>query len=165
MALLDSTWLYYTLPWLYLVLLDSIPLYHDSNLVLHYSTMFYYGSTWLYWTQLQPTMHGCTWLCLSLLWHYLALPLSTMALNTFYYGSTWLYYSLPCMALLGSTWLYYSLPCMALLGCMYYILAWFYSYTLPWLYLTTKFYHRSTWLYYTIPWLYFTLHSTIAQHT
>ena len=57
MAPPGSTWLYYTLSWLHLALLDSTTLYH--------------GSTWLYFTLIDsPKLYnGFTWLYLTLL-HY-----------------------------------------------------------------------------------------------
>ena len=83
MALLHSTSLYITLPWLYFSLLASTLLYHGStSLYLTRSTLLYYGSTSLnltlpspYFILLDSTLlyHGSTSFCFSL--HY-----STMAL-------------------------------------------------------------------------------------
>ena len=80
MIVLDSTWLSYTLPWLYLALLDSTTLYHGSTwlcLTLLHSIMallsyawLYYTLPWLYLALLDPSTtlyHGSTWLCLTLL--------------------------------------------------------------------------------------------------
>ena len=46
LALLDSTHLYYTLPWLYFAQLEPTTLYH--------------GSTWLYLTLLHALYYGST---------------------------------------------------------------------------------------------------------
>ena len=114
MALLGSTWLQYSLPWLYLALPDFTTLYH--------------GSPWLYLSLLDSTTlhHGFIWLCSALLD---STPIYTMALL----GSSWLYYTLyhdsttlyhgstgicsiyltlvhSTMALLGCTWVDYTLP-------------------------------------------------------
>ena len=79
MALLDSTSLYYTLPWLYLT--------------LHHSTTLYRGSTWLYITLPHSTVAllDSTSLYHTLPWLYLTLHHST----TLYCGATWLYLSVP----------------------------------------------------------------------
>ena len=71
MALLHSTSLHMTLPWLYLTLLHS--------------RWFYHGSTWLY-TYLY---HDSTWLYFTLPWLYLILLGSTLL----YHGSTSLYFT------------------------------------------------------------------------
>ena len=122
-----QSWFYYSLPLLYLALMDSTTLYHGSNClyrtlvpptmsllgsILH-TTVPLLSSTGLYYSRL--------WLCFVLLdstalYHYstcfyMALLLSTMALlgcTTHYHCSTWLYKSLlhSTMCLLGSTMLY-----------------------------------------------------------
>ena len=106
LALLDSTQIYYSLPWLYLALLDPSTLYH--------------GSTWLHLTLL----HSTTAL------------LSSTGLNL-----TLLH---PAIPLLDSTQLYYMHCTMALLAGLYLTQ----YYTLPRLYLTlldsTTLYHGST---------------------
>ena len=95
----------YTLPWLYLALLDSTTLYHGStwqHVTLHCAMALldlnthHLASTGVYLTLLHPIMSLRDWL------QY------TMSLL----GSTWLYYTLTWdyWTLLGSTWLYYSLP-------------------------------------------------------
>ena len=113
-ALLHSTSLYNTLPWLYLTLLDSI----------HYSTMTLLHSAWLY---ISLSWHYFTWLDSTLLYHcstslYLTIHYSTMAIL----HSPWLYITLPWLyftlyitlswlhfALLDSTLLHYMLTSLA----------------------------------------------------
>ena len=76
-----STWVYYTLPLVYVALLDSTTLYHCS--------------TWLYMTLLHPTMSllgSTTFYCYSTLLYW-TLLLSTMALL----NPSWLYYTLPLL--------------------------------------------------------------------
>ena len=81
-ALLHSTSLYITLPWLYLTPLDP--------------TLLYHGATSLYLTLQISTIRSSTWLCIALPWLYFTLDFSTLALL----HSTWLYISLP--------WLYFT---------------------------------------------------------
>ena len=83
-SLLSSTGVYYTLPLLYLVLLDS--------------TKHYYGSTWLYLT-LTARYHGSSSFYFSLSLLYLAILDST----TLYHSSTCLCMTQvpPTMSLLG----------------------------------------------------------------
>ena len=45
-----STWLYYTLPWLYLILLHPTMALLGSTWHYYTSTMALFGSTWLYYT-------------------------------------------------------------------------------------------------------------------
>ena len=98
MALLHSTFLYITLPWLYFTLLESTSLYHRSTslyLSLHYSTMALHLSSllnislpWLYFTQLfLPWLYmhystmvllNSTWLYSTLSWLYFCLLYSTL---------------------------------------------------------------------------------------
>jgi len=98
-ALLQFTWLYIALPWLYFTLPDSMLLYHCSTPLhfnLHYSIMALLHSSSLYFTLLHSTLlyHSCT--SLYLLQH----------------GSISLYMTLYCciMVLCYSTSLYITLP-------------------------------------------------------
>jgi len=58
MALLHSTKIYITLPWLYFTLLDSTFLYHGSTSLYR----LYITVPWLYFTLLDSTLlyHDCT---------------------------------------------------------------------------------------------------------
>ena len=122
--LADSTWLYYTLPCLYLTLLDSTHTLPRHYLALLDSTRLYYssttllGSTTLYFgcttsTRLYYTLPlhplGSTWLYLTTL-HFTLLhstPCICLDLLDSLLYSTKLYLS--CLALLGSTWPHLSL--------------------------------------------------------
>ena len=60
MALLHSTLLYITLPWLYFIVLDSTLFYHGSTslyLTLHYPALVHH-STSLYITLLRLYLHS-----------------------------------------------------------------------------------------------------------
>ena len=99
MALLETTRLYYTLPWLYLTPLHStmallgstwlyytIPLLVLALLVYYTLPCLYYILPWLHVTLLDSTTlyHGSTWFYCILPWLHLTLHDST----TFYHGST-----------------------------------------------------------------------------
>ena len=152
LALLHSTWLYLTLPWLYFnilawfyitltclyfTLVYTTLLYHSSYLTKHYSTL---GLLTLFDSTLLD--HGSTWLCLTLHYFTLALLHSTSFLIIFL---SWFYFTLFDSTLLysGSSSLYLTLhySTMALLNStsLYLIL--------PLLYLTHLW---CTWLYFTL---------------
>ena len=85
MPLLHSTWLYITLPLLYLTCLHSILLYHDSTMLL------YHGSTLFY-----STLHSSTMPLLHSTWLYIMVPLFYFILlnsTLFYHGSSRLKHS------------------------------------------------------------------------
>ena len=145
MAQLDTTSLHwtllYTIPQVYLDLLDSTTLYH--------------GSTWLYFTLLH-SHHGFTWFYLALpdpTWLYYTLPWlyltllhklhSTMALQDSIVhstmalpGSTWLYYYH------SSTLVYYTLPCLPL-ALLDYNTLFHVSHVSMWQYLTLRLLHAT----------------------
>ena len=93
MTLLHTTWLYISLPWIYLTL--YLTLYYSTMARLH-STSLCITMPWLYFTLLDPTLlyHGSTpfyWLYKFLSWLYFMLLDSTLD----YHGSIWLYIALP----------------------------------------------------------------------
>ena len=170
-----STWRYYTIPWLYLSLLDTIILYHGS-------TQFYWTlihSTIpvpiFYWTLLPSTMALHTGLYYTSPWIYLPpvysttlfLLHTTVALvesTTIYHGSTALYNTLQFLCMDSSTWLSLQSTIAQLSSTKHY-------YTLPLHYLavldSTTLHYGSTCayftLYYNLPCLYLTLlHPTIV---
>ena len=168
MALLHSTWLYITLPRLWLTLYLTL---HNSTMVLlhywfiHNSTMALLHSTRLYFTLpgFYITLHYYTiWLYshTKLIYHdstslYLLGSTSTSTLLN--PGSTSLYLTLhnSTMALLHSTSLYIistmSLHYSTLIS------------LIPWLY--SSLVSKLTWFYITLSWLHFTLlDSTLLYH-
>ena len=88
MALLHSTRLYITLPWLYFTLLDSTLLFLGLTMALLHSTRLNFTIPWLYFTLLDSmnVYHSSTSL-------YLTLNNSSMDLL----HSTWLYINVPCL--------------------------------------------------------------------
>ena len=127
MALRGSTWVHYTLPWLYFAVLDSTTLYHGSTplyiMALLHTTSVYYILPWLSFTLHDSTTcyHGSPWHSYTLPWLYSILPWLYLTLHdstTFYHGSTWLYY----------TWLYMPLVHYTIATpssiCLYYTLPW-----------------------------------------
>ena len=112
MALLFTSWLLSTLPWLYLTLLDSPTLYNSS--------------TWLYLTPLHSTMTllCCSWLtaalcndCTSLYLRLLQFSVAVLAFTCLDYNLQWLvwYTTLQWLYIFGSTSIYYILPWLYLL--------------------------------------------------
>ena len=133
MALLHSTLLYITLPWLYWILINSKLLYHgsmslyftlhDSNMALLHSTSFCIIQTLLYLTLLHSTLlyHGYFTLLDSTLHYPCSTKFtkhdSTMSLlhsTLFYIFLQWLYFTLyfilhdSTVHLLHSTFLYHG---------------------------------------------------------
>ena len=85
MALLHSTWLYITLPWLYFTPLDSTLLYHGSTslyLTIYLSTIALLHSISLY----TLVNHSSTSLCLTL--HYSIMALLHSTNDTLLYHSS-----------------------------------------------------------------------------
>ena len=149
MALLQSTWLYMTLPWVYFTLLHSTFLYQGpTSLALHYSTMALLYSTSLYIT--------LSWLYFTVL-HSTLLYLVSILLHFTLLDSTLLYHG---FILLDSTF-YCTLAHDHVLDSVYI--------TLPWLYFTlvdfTWFYHGSTSFYFILHFSTEALrHSTLLYH-
>ena len=165
---LDSTWLFCTLPRLYVTLLHFTMLTGLLFSVLHStmslldSTLHYYTLQWFYMTLLHSVcpymilLHSTLALLDSTLLHFTIFLLNC---TTLYHGSTWLYHTPQCLYL--TTLPKYSLPWfyLTLLYCtvnpttalLKFSMALLYStllyYTLPLFYL----------LYHTLPWLYLTL--------
>ena len=109
-ALLHSTWLCISPPWLEFTVLGSTLLIHSSTLLhLTVYTVFYHSSTSLYLTLYYSTMHDFTLLSITLPWLYFTLLDST----AFYHGSTWLYITQSCLYCIlhySVLWLYNTLP-------------------------------------------------------
>ena len=108
MAVLDSTSLYFTIPWLHLALLYSATLYHGF-------TWVYYTLSWL--NSILPSLHLT--LYVTLLVSTISLFHSAMTLrdsSTFCHVSTWLYFTLlhSTMVPPSFTLLYYTLPSLLL---------------------------------------------------
>ena len=96
-GVVDSTWLYFTVSWLYFILLGYTLLYHGFTSF----TRLYITLPWLYFYLLDSTYFDSTSFCNCSTWLYIS----------FYHGSITLYLRVPLSTtnLLDFTWLYFTL--------------------------------------------------------
>ena len=85
--------LLYTIPQVYLDLLDSTTLYHRSTWLYFTLLHSHHGFTWFYLALPDPT-YTLPWLYLTLLHNTTLYHGSTRLYSTLYHGSTWLYLTL-----------------------------------------------------------------------
>ena len=175
MALLHSTWLYFTLlefyllqfcfilTWCYFTLLESTSFYHAS-------ASLYLNLLWLCLIRVHSTtalLHSAMVLFYYILDSTMSIYFSLLESTSFQQASTSLYLT-PVhftMALLHSTWLYHCSTSNLLHSSYYWSTTWFY-FTLYWtLPHSTMPPLHCTWLYYTSQYLYLTLvDSTSLYH-